>query len=96
MYFVTSQKQHTVWVNFSLTLGAGVFGSGSHLAVEFLLVLHPHVLGERVLLGEAAQDHFLADLHVRGDVAETRIFHFSPLTPTVRKTAARSTTLRET
>lgn len=53
-------------------------GPGPHLPVELLLVLHPHVLSERVVVGVelVAQDDLVADRHVGADVAETRIFHF--------------------
>lgn len=47
------------------------------LPVELLLVLHPHVLSERVILGDAVQNQLRVD--GSGLAAESRVPHVSGL-----------------
>lgn len=53
-----------------------MYGPAPHLPVELLLVLHPHELGERVVVGVelVVQDH-LVDRHVRRAVADAGVLH---------------------
>lgn len=52
-----------------------------HLPVELLLVLHPQVLGERLVLGvQLVEDDLRAERRVRGDVGEPRVLHVGALT----------------
>lgn len=66
-----------------LSLGVCVRASvwPPHLPVELLLVLHPQVLGERLVLGvQLVEDDLGAERRVRGDVGEPRVLHVGALT----------------